>query len=193
MKKIRAESKAVNVYNEGLVVFLYDEANGKAIQQADPSLLEGFSDEDANDPKLVGLAKKGQLVAYELEQDDALSIEVASGAPLTDAELKTGRWHSVQRAPISLPSGKLCMEGYNNLRLSPDYDPDEDPGAVVKVPKGEYVLSLYRTDWDALERDGLWDDSKEWQGPAQVLVLTPAADAETVPDPAPMLRFQMAV
>ena len=52
MKKIRKDSTAVNVYNDGLVVFLYDEANDKAIQKADPTLLEAFSDEDG--PKIGG-------------------------------------------------------------------------------------------------------------------------------------------
>lgn len=189
MKKIRKNSTAVNVYNDGLVVFLYDEANGKDIQTADPTLLEGFSDEDAADPKLADLATQGLLVAYELQQDDELSIEVAIGGPLTDQELKKGRWHTVQRAPISLPSGKLCIEGYGNLRISPDYDPDEEPGAVVDVPPGDYVLSLYHTNWEALEEEGLWDDSKEWEGPNQVITLTPAAEAEPVADVASMLRF----
>ena len=189
MKKIRKDSKAVNVYNDGLVVFLYDQANGKAIQKANPSLLEAFSDEDAADPKLAELANKGLLVAYELEQDDELSIEVSVGDPLSDEELNNGRWHTVQRAPIHLPSGKLHIEGYGNFRLSPDYDPEEEPGAVVKVPSGDYVLSLYHLNWDALEKDGLWDDSKDWQGAGQVITLTPAADAEPVASPAPMLLF----
>jgi len=189
MKKIRKNSTAVNVYNDGLVVFLYDEANGKEIQKADPTLLEAFSDEDAADPKLADLAKKGLLVAYELEQDDELSIEVSIGDPLSDGELKSGRWHTVQRAPIHLPSGKLHIEGYGNFRLSPDYDPDEEPGAVVKVPSGDYVLALYHLNWEALEEDGLWDDSKDWEGPQQVITLTPAADAQPVANPAPMLRF----
>ncbi len=191
MIQIRANSKPVQLHNEGLVVFLYDKANGKKIQHFDPHLLGGFSDRDANDPRLAVLAKKGLLVAYELEQDDELAIEVATGAPLTDEELKAGRWHAVQRAPISLPSGKLCIEGYNNLRISPDYDPDEDPGAIVSVSAGDYVISLYRTDWNALEQDGLCDDNQEWKGPAQVLVLTPASEAETVASPEPMLRFAL--
>jgi len=189
MKKIRENSTAVNVYNDGLVVFLYDEANGKTIQKANPTLLEGFSDEDAADPKLADLASKGLLIAYELEQDDELSIEVSVGGPLTDKELEKDRWHAVQRAPIHLPSGKLHLEGYGNFLLSPDYDPDEEPGAVVDVPPGDYVLSLYRCNWEALEEDGLWDDEKEWEGPGQVITLTPAADVEPVADPAPMLRF----
>ena len=135
-------------------MFLYDEANGKAIQKADPSLLEAFGDEDAADPKLAELANKGLLVAYELEQDDELSIEISVGDPLSEEELKKGRWHTAQRAPIHLPSGKLRIEGYSNFRLSPDYDPDEEPGAVVDVPPGDYVLSLYHTNWEALEEDG---------------------------------------
>lgn len=189
MKKIRKDSTAVNVYNDGLVVFLYDKVNGKTIQKADPSLLEAFSDEDAADPKLVDLANKGLLVAYELEQDDELSIEVSVGKPLAEQELKSGRWHPVQRAPIHLPSGKLHIEGYGNFRLSPDYDPDEEPGAVLKVPPGDYVLSLYHTNWEALEEDGLWDDSKDWQGPQQMITLTPSTEAQLVANPEPMLHF----
>jgi hypothetical protein len=191
MKKIRKDSTAVNVYNDGLVVFLYDEANSEAIQKANPTLLEAFSYENAADPKLAGLANKGLLVAYELQQDDELSIEIAIGNPMTDEESQKSRWHAVKQAPIHLPSGKLCIEGYGNFRLSPDYDPDEEPGAVVKVPPGDYVLSLYHLDWERLGKDGLWNDEMEedWEGAGQVIILTPAADAEPVANPAPMLTF----
>jgi len=189
MKKIRKSSKAAEIYNEGLVVFLYDKANGEIIKKEDPTILEAYGEDDANDPKLAGLAKSGILVVYELEQDDELSIEVATGAPLNEEELQTGRWHPMQRALINLPSGTLHIEGYNNLRLSPDYDPDEYPGAVIKVPPGDYVISLYTTDWEKLEEDGLWNDSQDWKGPGQVIVLTPAAEAEPVSNQAPMLHF----
>ncbi len=189
MIKIRKKSKAVCVYNEGLVVFIYDKANGKIIQKADPSILEGFSDADAEDPRLVELSSKGMLVVYELDQDDELSIEVTVGSPLTEEELSNGRWHPVQKALISAPSGKVCIEGYCNLRLSPDFDPDEEPGAVVKVPKGDYVLSLYRINWVSLEEDGILDDSMDWEGPNQVIVFTPVSEAEKIPQVVSMLRM----
>jgi len=187
MKTIREESTAVEIYNEGLVVFLYDEANSTTIIETNPALLESFGGE--TDEALAELVKNGLLVAYELEQDDELAIEISIGPPLGPEELGQGRWHTPQRAPISIPSGKLCVEGYNNLRLSPDYDPSEDPGAVLDIPAGEYVLSLYRIDWEALAEAGFGGDIEEWGGPWQVIVFTEASEAETAGSPAPMLRF----
>jgi len=50
MKTLRADSIPVEFYNEGLVVFLYDEENADAIRDAGPTLLEGFNEEIACDP-----------------------------------------------------------------------------------------------------------------------------------------------
>ena len=53
MKTLRADSIPVEFYNEGLVVFLYDERNADAIRDVGPPLLEGFNEEIARDPALA--------------------------------------------------------------------------------------------------------------------------------------------
>jgi hypothetical protein len=63
MWMIREDSTAVEIHNEGLVVFLYDEANSKAIREARPMILEGFGSEA--DDALAELTGKGFLVVYE--------------------------------------------------------------------------------------------------------------------------------
>lgn len=189
MNTIRKDSTAVQVYNEGLVVFVYDEANSDAIKAAGPNIIEYFSDEP--DDALQPLARDGLLVAYELEQDDELAIEVSVGSPLSPEELSRGRWLPVQRARLNAPSGRLRVEGYNNLRLSPDFDPAEDPGAVVDIPPGDYVLSLYRVDWEALEQAGLGEHIDEWGGPWHVIVLSETTEIQPPDSPAPMLRYPM--
>ena len=153
MRTLRADSTPVEFYNEGLVVFLYDEESADAIREASPTLLEGFGEADARDPALARVARDGLLVAFELEQDDEVAIELAIGSPLTEDEAGDA-WLPAGRAFLALPSGSLRVEGYNNLRLSPDYDPEE-PGRAVDVPPGRYAVSLYRL---PPERDDQFDE-----------------------------------
>jgi hypothetical protein len=87
----RSGPTLVEFSNEGLVVFLYDEASAEAIRAASPTLLEGFGDDDASDPALARLATDGLLVAFELAQDDPVRIELRVGRQLTEAE-RADRW-----------------------------------------------------------------------------------------------------
>jgi hypothetical protein len=134
------------------------------------------------------------LALYELQQDDELAVEVAFGAPLSADEIAASGWSflPVLRARLSLPSGKLAIEGYNNLRLSDDFDPDEEPGAVLDVPAGDYVLTLYQLDVLADENDNEDEEDEAFEGdendededgdepsmPGQIVVLTPSSAAE---------------
>src|SRR2546422_5368953 len=45
-------------------------------------------------------------------------------------------------------------------------------GALVSVPRGDYRLSIYRIDHEALQREG-----PSWRGPQEVIVLTPGGSA----------------
>ena len=182
MDLIREDSTHVEAYNEGLVVFLYDDAQTDMIREASPSILEGFGEQDVADPTLARLAAEGALVVFELEQDDELSIELAVGEPLTADELAGGRWCRTQRARLNLPSGVLCIEGYNNLQFDPD-PMDEEPGARITVPPGYYAMSLYRSDIFAYEESET-DAPYAWQ----VITLTPE-QGPSVELEGPMLRF----
>lgn len=181
IKKIRSDSQIVRRANDGLVAFLYDEAHADAIRKAKPRILKAFGEREAGDTELARLAKQGKLVAVELTQDDDFSIEIAGGKPLTGAELKKAVFGEPQRAYFSAPSGTVAIEGYDNLRLSPDRDPEAEPGPAIDLAPGDYVLSLYRLDWSAAENE-------KWTGAEYIVVFTPAADSDAIDAPAPVLR-----
>lgn len=187
---IRPGAVRVDVYNEGLLVFLLDESHLATIEASGADLESGYAEEDADiDKPLKKLAKEGVLVAYELIQDDAVTAEVVVGPPLTKAELALARWHKPQIARLKLPSGVLRIDSANTLPLFDD--PDEEPGRV-SVPPGDYVLSLYRLHWDKLKEDGLLVDGEEWTGPQEVYVLTPVAETKPIKGAKPLLRFPSA-
>ena len=181
MRLVRNNSTPIQSYNEGLVVFLYDDANTDLIEKASPSILEGFGEDDATDPKLSDLATAGVLVVFELQGDGDLSIELAVGEPLTEVEIAEGGWSlPMQRTRLKLPSGKLRIECYNNLQFDP-YTEEGEVGEKVSIVPGDYALSLYR-------RDLLSDEDSGTDYAWQVVALTPqkGSNAEVT---SPMLRF----
>ena len=184
MKRIRHTSTPIESYNEGLVVFLYDDAHTDRIQQVGPSILEGFGEDDATDPKLAELATAGVLVVFELQGDGSLSIELSVGEPLTAVEMAEGGWSlPVQGARLFLPSGSLRIECYNNLQFDP-YTEDGEDGEIVSIEPGDYAVSLYRRD--------LWDDDDDVDSDnsfaQEVIVLTPH-EGSHVEVASPMIRF----
>lgn len=174
MKPLRPDSTPIDLYNDGLIIFLYDDANLERLISAGTDVFdEGMSDEP--DDAFAELVGEGAVVAFELEQDDDPTIEVSVGPPLSDDELSRGRWWPAQRAFLSLPSGTLMVESYNSLRAS-SYVDDDEPGGRVDLAPGDYLLTLYRIDWQALGRAGLGDDLESWGGPWHVVTLTPWSD-----------------
>lgn len=185
---IRPGSKTVTVYNEALLVYLWDESYLSALEASEADFESGYADDDAQvDKHLKKLAKDGVLIAYELSQDDQVTVEIVIGAPLTKRELLTARWHKPQTARLSLPSGVFRIDTANTFPMN-EPDEDEEPGRVV-VPPGDYALSLYRLDWDQLEADGLWSEGDAWTGPQEVIVLSPAAEAKPAKGTKPLLRL----
>jgi hypothetical protein len=155
--RIRPSARHVEVFNSGLEVWLYDEASADEIRAT------GLW------TRLVGGKKVGGLlVGYSLWQDDELSIDVVVGEPLTGKELSKARWLEPQQAFLRLPSGALVIEANDSCRVSPEAADITDKGAVVKVPPGDYRLTLHRLDHESLDRDGI-----EWKGAQEVIVLTP--------------------
>jgi len=186
---IRPGSTPVSVYNEALLVFLWDESHRAAIEASEAEFEGGYADDDADiDKRLKRLARDGMIIAYELAQDDAVKVEVVVGQPLSKAELKLARWHKPQTAKLNLAGGMLRIDSGNTFPIDSEPDDDEAPG-LVSVPPGEYVLTLYRIDWDQLATDGLLREGDEWAGPHEVIVLTPAADAKQVKSVKPLLRL----
>ncbi len=170
---VRKGAVPVKVQNSGLVVFLYDEANARVIRESRAQLLEGYGDTTLQDSRLADLAARGLLVAYELRQDDDIEAEVVVGPPLSAEELGSAPWLEPQHARIAIPSGTFCVEGYDALTVG--RDEPRVRGGRVDVPKGNYLLTLYRVNWRQVEAEGT-----RYDGPGEIVVLTPAtADLAT--------------
>lgn len=166
----------MSVYNEALLVYLWDESHLPQLQSSEADFESGYAESDAEiDKPLKKLAKDGILVAYELPQDDGVSFEVVIGTPLTKAEVMAGPWGKPATANLRLPSGVLRVDTANTLTV--EGEQDEEPGRVT-VPPGDYVLSLYRREGGDAEA-----------GPNEVLVLTPAAEAKPVKGAKALLRY----
>lgn len=152
---LRAGAIPVHVSNSGLEVWLYDDSQVEALRAS-----------HAQERLIGGGSLDGALVGYSLWQDDGIDAAVIVGKPLTAAELRIARWLEPQTAFLRLPSGKLAVESNDACRIG-EGAPGEK-GAVVSVPKGDYRVTLYRIDHEALDRE-----EREWAGPEQVVVLTP--------------------
>lgn len=189
---IRPSATPVHVYNEGLCVYLHDEGNTEVLRKMlGGGKYPGCTSQEnffanLSQPKFSkDVAAKGLAVAYTLEQDDEISAEVGVGPPLDEQELSVGRWLEPQYARLSLPTGRLRIDSPNTMPLDPDEK--QDPGHIVEVPPGDYLLTLYRIDWDELPRAGL----KKYKGPQEFILLTPLKDAKKIKaKPAgPILEF----
>lgn len=173
---VREGARRIEIYNEGLCVYLYDAAHRDAIVAAGGWELVnlGLGHPPPKDPRLDAFARTGMLVAYELRQDDSIVVDVLVGTPPDAKELKRFKglkWKKPQTARIALPSGRLWIDTPNSCRINPDEEPAE-PGGEVSVPPGEYVLTLHRVDWDAVDDE----IAEDYPGPGEVVTLTPAAE-----------------
>ena len=190
---LREGSNVVNVYNDGLVVFLYDQANETRIQEADPGILWGYgNDKEENaHPGTQAMLEAGAFLVYTLMQDDSVCAEICVGPPLGKAELAPLRWYPPQRARLSLPSGQLWVHSYNSLPIG---DTPVDSGACMHLPPGDYVVTLHRKDWSAMQEEGLVDMDALYEEDieviSEVLVLTPAQEALEPVGPPSILFFQ---
>ena len=152
---IRKGAIPVHLYNEGLVVFLYDQAHEPRIRDADPQIIRGAGADAFDDPTTQTLLASGELLIYGLHGDGGVDLEVVVGPPLTEKELASGEWDPPETGYLSLPSGKLCVHSYNTLPMGDHDDNPPDEGAVVEVPAGTYRVTLYRKNWDEMENAGV--------------------------------------
>jgi hypothetical protein len=158
----------------------------------------------ADDRALRQLAADGLLVAYELAQDGDRAVEVAVGPPLSAAEKRPAAWWPPQRALLGLPSGRLRVEPYDSLRISPDWDlwsrehreryGTKAPyhGAALRVPRGRYLLTLHRVDWDRLAGEGTADEAAGAGVPSEVLTLSPRTSGRPLGSAVGLLRHPAA-
>jgi hypothetical protein len=152
----RAGALRASCFNSGMEVWLYDEAHREQIRAsgAFQALVEdGVGCFAAAAAPLVA---QGLFVGVARTGDGSVDVSVMVGAPLSTDEIASTRWDSrPERAFLRLPSGQLCVESNDALRLGPG--DAMEPGAVVAVPPGDYCLTLYRP----------------VSGPSEVVVLTP--------------------
>jgi len=82
---IRKGATRAELYNEGLLVYLYDEKNRQTlIEQNAYEMLHTSLRGDAK-KTLAPLSNSHVVVAYELRQDDSIRAEVIVGEPLGHA------------------------------------------------------------------------------------------------------------
>ena len=203
--KFRPDAQRGEVYNEALAVYLHDPANAAAIIAANPQSVIAMSDVEPNkDKALKKIVEQGLLVTYFLRQDDSIVVDVSVGPPLDKAEIKAIAKQGVPlmkatQTVINLPSGRLRVDTANTFRLSEESrayaeeyekahgkapaDNDlkafglEDESGEIVVPPGDYVLTLYRVDFEKME-DREEDEENGFPGPGEFITLTPASEIE---------------
>ena len=174
---IRDGSQSVAIYNDGLIVYLYDEAFLDRLTEMDAgAVVTGSDTRDEASELRRELIDARMMLAYELYTDNGVHCEVVVGKALSAKERRGRKWIKVQKALIDLPSGKLRVESANSCRLQHEEPLDE--GQSVEVPPGEYLVSLFRVDPNFEEEDDWDDDDDVARLPAEVIVLTPSAEAK---------------
>lgn len=202
--KFRPDAQRVEVYNEGLAVYLHDPANAAAILAANPQSVLTMSDiAPSKDKALKKIVEEGLLVTYYLRQDDSIVVDVTVGSPLDKAEIKALSKQGVplmkpSQTVISIPSGRLRIDTANTFRLSeesrayaeeyekehgrPPADDDlgafglEEASGEITVPPGDYVLTLYRVHFEEMEDTD--EDDNGYDGPGEFITLTPVNEIE---------------
>ncbi|GEM_PF-5174165 len=185
----RPNSQNVELYNDGLIVFLYDELNREEIRKSGivsqvSRLLS--SPEAAIAPELTAFAEKGILVAYELFQDDSIDLDIIEGPPLQTEELgrvKQLKWLPSQHIRLKIPSGTLCIETLNSIRIDPEDEPQE-PAGEVQVQPGDYILTLHR-----VNQSGPAGIPKSYKGPMEIVTLEPISPSIAIPPSSIMLPY----
>lgn len=170
-KKLMASAQRVKVFNSGLEVWLYDPSFRAPLKAS--GAFETDAGEGVFEKAMRGFVQKGRIMAYSLMQDDSIDVAVSVRKPLAPAELGSIPWREPQVGFLRLPTGRLVIESNDSLtlrKLKPT-----DPGAEITVPPGDYLVTLYRVDWDALAEDEI-----EWDGPSEFITLTSGAMAKPV-------------
>ncbi len=179
----RPSAQHLSIYNEGLCGYVHDEAHDDEIRALLGSdkygdLSNNTFYENLSIPAFGAIAsQRGLAFAFELQQDDGISLDVLVGPALTPEQLADAHWMQPQLTWLSLPSGRLRVDSPNTMPLDPE--PGDDPGGVATVPPGDYEVRLYRMDWPAMHRAGR---DETYRGPDHILLLTPL---DAPPSPLP--------
>lgn len=173
---LRADTYLVMATGSGHEVWLYDAAYLEAIRNSDV-----FEDISSENTAFADLLASGMLACYGLEDDYGADLSLSIGAPYTEVELSRSRWLEPQTTWLHLPSGRLLIESTEGSRILPDGMGEEltgkDDDGLVELPAGDYKLTLYRIDQEALSHEGL-----NWEGPSEAIVLTPGGNQSNAAD-----------
>jgi len=120
------------------------------------------------------------LIVFELYQDDELQAEVSLGPPLGEAEAEGIPWSEPKKTLLSLPSGALCIESMDSLRIGADEPTDQ--GAQLTLPPGDYELSL-----QCLSRE--YEQDPDALVPEYYISLVPLYDPKNRPSNQPFLTY----
>lgn len=188
---IRPDARPVHLYNEGLMVFLYDESREDAIRDADPKVVWWVGREILEDRATLDLLESRDLLLYAQPGDGGVDAEIVVGPDLRPEEMAPGIWDPPQSGWLRLPTGRLCVHSYNTLPMGDNGDEPLDEGAVVEVPPGTYRVTLRRKDWWRMEEEGVVDleeaeeagiDVFDGQRVDEVIVLTPLPEDREPPE-----------
>jgi len=174
----------VRAYNEGLVVYLYDDSLLEVSKQRGD--IDQLQWQDKCGREAASAFPPGDLLAYELRQDDDIRVDVAVHPPLSPEEIAQIGALEPLSGFLRLSTGRLCVECANNFRFDPEYDEaEEEHGAIVQVPHGGYRVWVYHIDMDAMPAD----EQYEYRGPFQVITLETVATEEIPPRGSAYLPF----
>jgi hypothetical protein len=161
----------VRAYNEGLVVYLYDDSLYDAWKERG-DVPKAFA-RSRGRREWATLFPAGDLLAYELRQDDEIRVDVLVRPSLTEEEMAAMRTLEPLRGFLRLPSGRLRVECANDFRFDPDHaDAGIKGGAIIDVPPGTYDVDVHHVDMESLPADECY----EYQGPMQIVTLSPATE-----------------
>ena len=179
--KLRPGAQTVEVFNSGLQVWLYDAANREKLKAS--GAFEVETDQAEMEEKMKSFVREGTILAYDLMQDDSLKLAVIVGEPMAKKEMSTAPWLAPQRGFLRLPTGALVVESNDALTIR-KLEP-ADKGALVNVPPGDYLATIHRIDYGALEAD-----EDDYSGPSEVITLTPGDAAKPVEGQPPFLPWE---
>src|SRR5262245_39217298 len=99
---MREGVKVVEVYNDGLRVYLYDESFLPQLKDLATPLVHGQESDALHKKAVKQIAAARMLVAYELYQDDSVRLGVAVGEPLSTKEKKGTAWRKPAASLLAL-------------------------------------------------------------------------------------------
>jgi len=168
------EFHRVQAYNEGLVVYLYDDSLYEEWKQRKDSPEKVVSGKRGS--KRAAAFPVGDMLSYELRGDGEICIDLAVRVPLADEEMARLAALDPLVGFLRLPTGRLRVECANDFRFDPDLDEaDEGGGALIETAPGAYHVRIYHVDMTALAGD----EQYEYRGPQQVITLESAQTEET--------------